>query len=70
MLILLSDLSDKQNTRGSGLSKPVEMGKEYTVDVTDTALSWRWHYKNKWLCNFRKKRKSRGQKLVVDSLMQ
>jgi predicted RNA-binding protein with TRAM domain len=36
MLILLSDLSDKQNTRGSGLSKPVEMGKEYTVDISDT----------------------------------
>jgi predicted RNA-binding protein with TRAM domain len=36
MPILLSHLSDKQNTRGYELSKPVEMGKEYTVDISDT----------------------------------
>jgi predicted RNA-binding protein with TRAM domain len=29
-------LSDRQNTRGSGLSKPVGVGKEYTVDISDT----------------------------------
>ena len=29
-------MSDRQNTRGFGLSKPVEIGNEYTVDITDT----------------------------------
>ena len=29
-------MSDRQNTRGSGLSKPVGVGKEYTVDISDT----------------------------------
>jgi predicted RNA-binding protein with TRAM domain len=39
---LLSDLSDRQNTSNSGrptnrsFSRPVEIGKEYTVDITDT----------------------------------
>ena len=42
MLNLISDLSDRQNTTDSGIPanrtfpKPVEIGKEYTVDVTDT----------------------------------
>ena len=42
MLNLISDLSDRQNTTDSGrpsnrtFPKPVEIGKEYTVDITDT----------------------------------
>ena len=42
MLNLISDLSNRQNTTDSGrpanrtFPKPVEIGKEYTVDITDT----------------------------------
>lgn len=41
----LSDLSDTQNTSDSGrptnrsFSKPVKIGNEYTVDITDTGRS-------------------------------
>ena len=53
-------MSYGQNTGGS--SKPVETGKEYTVDITDTGKIGRWHCENTRLYNICKRRKGWGQK--------
>ena len=56
-------MSYGQDTRAtSSFSKPAEIGKEYTVDITDTGRGGDGVTKNSRFSNFCKKCKSRGQK--------